>query len=121
MDEFTPPAPSQRTHAVADGISVAVFMLLFAAACVALTFFGMMLAFLTDSCTDDTCSMGIAVTGMLVAVVGPWLALIGSIVWLIIRFIQHKRLFWVPLAGFGIALAFTIIGTLLAYLGARFG
>ena len=121
MDEFAPQEPPQRVGSVADGISVAVFMVLFAAACVVLTVFGMMLAFLTDSCTDETCSLGISVTGMIVTIVGPWLAFIGSIAWLIFRLIKRKRLFWVPIAGFGIALAIAVFGTLLAYLGARFG
>ena len=119
MSESDASATAPKATGPADLIAAIALTTLFGLSCLAMSLFGVFLTFMTDNCTDTTCAMNVILFGMLLAIVGPWILLIATIVWLVKRFRRQKRVWWVPLAGFGTAIALCAFGAVIAFGGAN--
>ena len=62
------------------------------------TYAGFFLVMASDSCGVSTeCSIPQITAGVGVAVVGPWVGLLGLGVWAVVRLVRRRRAWWVSL------------------------
>ncbi len=104
---------------VADRVVGVVLLVVFALLAAVLTFVGLMLAFMSDSCgTTHDCNTGLIGLGMLITMAMPWVCWLATLVLLAVWVARGKRVWWLPLAGAGLALLAAAVGFGTAYVGA---
>lgn len=91
-------------------LTIVLLLIAIGVALLASVFGVFLLAFGSDSCGARACNYDVMTTGMLVAMIGPWvpavLALIASIVLLALR----RLAFWVPLVSGALSIAALVLG-----------
>jgi uncharacterized BrkB/YihY/UPF0761 family membrane protein len=78
-----------------------------------LVIFGALLGFAGDGCQDITCSFSQIGIGIIVAIFAPIVLFLIAIVLSIVRLVQRRRAFWVPLVGIVVAILGWVVGFLL--------
>lgn len=99
-----------------DMIAAIVLVLVAVIANVVVTALAVGLVFLGDSC-NVTCNYTVIESGFIFAIVAPSILLLIGIFITILRVVQRKRAFWVPLATMGAAVLALVIGTTVMILG----
>ncbi|RIX30143.1 hypothetical protein [Amnibacterium setariae] len=98
------PARSGGTRRTWDLVLAIVLAVLLLAAAAVLGFAGAFLVMASDSCgASVTCSTGRLTVGVLVAMIGPAVVAVATIVALVVRIVRARLAFWAPLVGLVVA------------------
>ncbi len=117
--EVVPAATAPRS--TVDVVISAVLLALAVPLALVATSTGFFLVMASDSCGITTeCSVSQITAGVGVAVVGPWVGLLGLGVWAVVRLVRRRRAWWVALlALLSVPLALTA-GAALVFTSAPF-
>jgi hypothetical protein len=94
-----------------------LLMVLFALGCAVASFLGVMLVFVSDSCSDTTCNTGLIAGGMVVTGLVPWGCFVAALVACIVRVARRNRIWWVPLLGILAGVVAAVAGIAIAFAG----
>lgn len=83
------------------------------------SFFGLFLGMASDGCGGSAdCDSDLIGLGVLIAAAAPWVGLIPTGVWAIVRMVRRKVAFWVPLLAIPVWIVLLVLGAWLAFEGA---
>ncbi len=103
--------PSAQSSSLGSVLLTSALLLLSVALAVVLGIMGIFLA-ITD-CRAADCS-GVVV-GSGIATFGPAAVVLISIVFSIVRLVQRRRAFWIPIMGMGAAVLMTVLGAAIVF------
>lgn len=111
-------APREAPQRSSHGNVVAILLLLVQLVGVAVCgFLGIMLVFVSDSCSETTCDTGLIATGMLITGLVPAALWVVSLVHVIVRGRKDESNWWVPLLWIVVSAAVATAGVLVAFQG----
>lgn len=105
-----PSAPSARGR-----LATVLLMVGFLVLVPILSLMGLLLVMTSDSCGVNTCSTGLIVTGVAVAVGAPVLAFLVTLAWTVVRWRRGRSTWWLPLVGVAVGAALWGVGAALAF------
>jgi hypothetical protein len=113
----TPSAPRREGPATWDVVATVVELVVLALGGLLMSFAGVFLVMASDSCgaAGTQCSSGVILLGVAIAVVAPWIALLGMGTWAIVRLVQGRSGWWVPLLAVPLAALIFAIGVAITF------
>ncbi|MGC5172677.1 DUF6264 family protein [Microbacterium sp. DT81.1] len=115
-------APAQKRPVRTWDIVVTVILLvLLGVLAFFMSFFGFFLAMASDPCGAVGCNTDLIATGMLTAVVLPWVFLLLAVVGAIVLLVLRRLAFWVPIAASPFLVGSWFLGAAIASAGVPTG
>lgn len=91
------PEPAVRKARGWDVALTIVLLVLLPLLALGASYAGVLLAYAADACGAASCDTGLMNIGFWLAVVSPWVVLLGGVIVTIVRLVRHRLAFWVPL------------------------
>jgi hypothetical protein len=110
-------APAAKRPVIVWDVIVTIVLLVgLIAVDAAISFAALFLVMMSDSCgTTAPCNDTLLTVGWLVAVIGPSMIVLATIVIAIIVMVRRRLSFWIPVAGAALAFGLGILGAALVF------